>query len=333
MERELPKLAAYLGHVHVADTYWYIEAVPQLLQLAAAKDLAASMIRNAERERAAMGVALELIRAAASRDRFDEVDDHATRLLADRGTWSDPAKSVRLALEAPQVLSEVRRAGATARQRTGRLLDAWVDAIVAEEQGRIVRDCSTWRCTFLIQSWTRSSSCPTKCLDAVRSTRMEQEAVSLMGTSSRSWRCPTLQPNATRRSRWCGASASKRTLRPDLPSNCSWHDCCNHGFVRSTSRPTRRSFAAGLKEAEHAQNLIVARHDEPCVRVGMRFQRTSTQDSSVRKQRGLADPRTGGRHREGAKRSGTGRSQVRRRHSEAMSFGPHRQSSTSIRPA
>jgi sugar phosphate isomerase/epimerase len=35
VERELPKLSAYLGHVHVADTYWYIEAVPQLLQLAA----------------------------------------------------------------------------------------------------------------------------------------------------------------------------------------------------------------------------------------------------------------------------------------------------------
>jgi integrase len=33
-ERELPKLATYLGHVHVADTYWYLEAVPELLQLA-----------------------------------------------------------------------------------------------------------------------------------------------------------------------------------------------------------------------------------------------------------------------------------------------------------
>ena len=34
VERELPKLSTYLGHVHVADTYWYIEAVPELLQLA-----------------------------------------------------------------------------------------------------------------------------------------------------------------------------------------------------------------------------------------------------------------------------------------------------------
>jgi site-specific recombinase XerD len=34
VERELPKLSTYLGHVHVADTYWYIEAVPQLLRLA-----------------------------------------------------------------------------------------------------------------------------------------------------------------------------------------------------------------------------------------------------------------------------------------------------------
>lgn len=32
---ELPKLAAYLGHVDVGLTYWYIEAVPELLELAA----------------------------------------------------------------------------------------------------------------------------------------------------------------------------------------------------------------------------------------------------------------------------------------------------------
>lgn len=34
VERELPRLSAYLGHVHVADTYWYLEAVPELLGLA-----------------------------------------------------------------------------------------------------------------------------------------------------------------------------------------------------------------------------------------------------------------------------------------------------------
>lgn len=34
VERELPKLSTYLGHVHVADTYWYLEAVPELLRLA-----------------------------------------------------------------------------------------------------------------------------------------------------------------------------------------------------------------------------------------------------------------------------------------------------------
>lgn len=34
VERELPKLATYLGHVHVSGTYWYLEAVPELLQLA-----------------------------------------------------------------------------------------------------------------------------------------------------------------------------------------------------------------------------------------------------------------------------------------------------------
>ncbi|WP_232439424.1 tyrosine-type recombinase/integrase [Burkholderia ubonensis] len=35
VSRELPKLAAYLGHVNVGLTYWYIEAVPELLELAA----------------------------------------------------------------------------------------------------------------------------------------------------------------------------------------------------------------------------------------------------------------------------------------------------------
>ena len=35
VERELPKLSTYLGHVHTADTYWCLEAVPELLQLAA----------------------------------------------------------------------------------------------------------------------------------------------------------------------------------------------------------------------------------------------------------------------------------------------------------
>lgn len=34
VEREIPKLSTYLGHAHVADTYWYIEAVPELLRLA-----------------------------------------------------------------------------------------------------------------------------------------------------------------------------------------------------------------------------------------------------------------------------------------------------------
>ena len=34
VEQHLPELSAYLGHVHVTDTYWYISAVPELLQLA-----------------------------------------------------------------------------------------------------------------------------------------------------------------------------------------------------------------------------------------------------------------------------------------------------------
>jgi len=28
-------LSTYLGHVHTADTYWYLEAIPELMQLAA----------------------------------------------------------------------------------------------------------------------------------------------------------------------------------------------------------------------------------------------------------------------------------------------------------
>ena len=35
VERYLPRLATYLGHAHVTDTYWYLTAVPELLQLAA----------------------------------------------------------------------------------------------------------------------------------------------------------------------------------------------------------------------------------------------------------------------------------------------------------
>ena len=31
-ERRLPALATYLGHVHVADTYWYLTACPELMQ-------------------------------------------------------------------------------------------------------------------------------------------------------------------------------------------------------------------------------------------------------------------------------------------------------------
>ena len=33
VEQRLPMLSTYLGHVHVTDTYWYLTAVPQLLEL------------------------------------------------------------------------------------------------------------------------------------------------------------------------------------------------------------------------------------------------------------------------------------------------------------
>jgi len=35
VERQIPRLATYLGHTHVSDTYWYLSAVPELMQLAA----------------------------------------------------------------------------------------------------------------------------------------------------------------------------------------------------------------------------------------------------------------------------------------------------------
>jgi len=34
VEREIHKLSTYLGHAHINDTYWYLEAVPELLELA-----------------------------------------------------------------------------------------------------------------------------------------------------------------------------------------------------------------------------------------------------------------------------------------------------------
>jgi integrase len=34
VERRLPVLSTYLGHVHVADTYWYLTACPELMGLA-----------------------------------------------------------------------------------------------------------------------------------------------------------------------------------------------------------------------------------------------------------------------------------------------------------
>ncbi len=37
VQAQLPKLATYLGHVNVRSTYWYLTAVPELLQLASAR--------------------------------------------------------------------------------------------------------------------------------------------------------------------------------------------------------------------------------------------------------------------------------------------------------
>jgi integrase len=34
IERHLPQLSTYLGHVHITDTYWYLTATPELMHLA-----------------------------------------------------------------------------------------------------------------------------------------------------------------------------------------------------------------------------------------------------------------------------------------------------------
>jgi hypothetical protein len=34
VDRLMPRLATYLGHVSTVETYWYIQAVPELLRLA-----------------------------------------------------------------------------------------------------------------------------------------------------------------------------------------------------------------------------------------------------------------------------------------------------------
>jgi integrase len=37
VSRELPKLSTYLGHAEICHTYWYLQAIPELLQLAAGR--------------------------------------------------------------------------------------------------------------------------------------------------------------------------------------------------------------------------------------------------------------------------------------------------------
>jgi integrase len=37
VEQHLPQLATYLGHAHVADTYWYLTGTPELLRVVAAR--------------------------------------------------------------------------------------------------------------------------------------------------------------------------------------------------------------------------------------------------------------------------------------------------------
>jgi integrase/recombinase XerD len=42
VDREIPKLATYLGHKGPAEVYWYLQAVPELLQLATERSRTAS---------------------------------------------------------------------------------------------------------------------------------------------------------------------------------------------------------------------------------------------------------------------------------------------------
>ena len=37
VDRKMPALSTYLGHVEVRDTYWYLTAVPELMALTAAR--------------------------------------------------------------------------------------------------------------------------------------------------------------------------------------------------------------------------------------------------------------------------------------------------------
>jgi hypothetical protein len=37
VDRKLPVLSTYLGHVNPSSTFWYMEAVPELLQLISAR--------------------------------------------------------------------------------------------------------------------------------------------------------------------------------------------------------------------------------------------------------------------------------------------------------
>jgi integrase len=37
VQRHLPELSTYLGHVHVSDTYWYLSAVPELMGVVATR--------------------------------------------------------------------------------------------------------------------------------------------------------------------------------------------------------------------------------------------------------------------------------------------------------
>jgi hypothetical protein len=37
VQARMPLLSTYLGHVHPKDTYWYLTAAPELLELAAGR--------------------------------------------------------------------------------------------------------------------------------------------------------------------------------------------------------------------------------------------------------------------------------------------------------
>ena len=51
VQQQMPRLSTYLGHVGPSTTYWYIQAIPELLQLATEQCSAVQKDREVPDER------------------------------------------------------------------------------------------------------------------------------------------------------------------------------------------------------------------------------------------------------------------------------------------